>query len=48
MAELVRIIMKSQKEPSLVYLTTVGFSVSDAVGFWVATVGFSVSDAVGF
>jgi hypothetical protein len=44
----VGIIMKSQTESSLFYLTTVGFSVSDAVGFWVATVGFSVSDAVGF
>jgi hypothetical protein len=29
----VGIIMKSQKESSLFYLTTVGFTVSDAVGF---------------
>jgi hypothetical protein len=29
----VGIIMKSQIESSLFYLTTVGFSVSDAVGF---------------
>ena len=29
----VGIIMKSQTESSLFYLTTVGFSVSDAVGF---------------